>query len=238
MPDRPDGRAPDALRPVAFERKYTKFAPGAVRVAFGDTIVLCTATFEQRVPPWLREKGQGWVTAEYAMLPGSSQDRVHRSAYTKGRSQEISRLIGRSLRAVTDLVGIGECQITLDCDVLQADGGTRTAAITGAYVALYDALRQSVDAGFLKQMPLRAPCAAVSVGIVGGQPRLDLCYTEDVDADVDMNIVMDGTGRYIEVQGSAEGEPFSREAMDALLDLAAKGCNEMFALQRAALELE
>lgn len=234
---RRDTRIPDQLRPVAIQRGFTRFAPGSVLVSFGETRVLCTATFEERVPPWLKESGKGWVTAEYAMLPGSSKDRTNRENYKKGRSQEISRLIGRSLRAVTDLKALGPCMITLDCDVLQADGGTRTAAVTGAYVALHDALQGSLDKGFLAAMPLLSPCAAVSVGIVDGAPLLDLCYEEDVRADVDMNVVMNGRGEYIEVQGSAEGGTFRRNAMDEMLDFAEKGIRELIAAQQEALSL-
>lgn len=230
-----DERTPDQLRPVTIERDFTRFAPGAVLVGFGDTRVLCTATFEERVPGWLKDSGKGWVTAEYAMLPGSSNERTSRENYKKGRSQEISRLIGRSLRAVTDLKALGPCMITLDCDVLQADGGTRTAAITGAYVALHDALRKSVDKGFLGAVPLRTPCAAVSVGMVDGAPLLDLCYYEDARAEVDMNVVMDGENRYIEVQGSAEGQTFARAEMDAMLNLAEEGIRALIQRQQEAL---
>jgi ribonuclease PH len=232
---RSDGRSPDALRPVTLTRHFTRYAPGSVLACFGDTQVLCTAVFEEQVPGWLRDSGKGWVTAEYAMLPGSSAQRVRRDAYTKGRSQEISRLIGRSLRAVTDLKALGPCQITVDCDVLQADGGTRTAAITGAYVALHDALSHSVARGFLKQMPLLGACAAVSVGVVDGTPLLDLCYGEDSAAEVDMNVVMDGEGRYIEVQGSAEGAPFSAAALESMLALGRIGCTALLAAQQEAL---
>jgi ribonuclease PH len=232
-----DKRSADQLRPVTLERGYTRFAAGSVLVSFGETRVLCTASFEDRVPGWLKDSGKGWVTAEYAMLPGSGTERTSRENFRKGRSQEISRLIGRSLRAVTDLKALGPCMITLDCDVIQADGGTRTAAITGAYVALYDALRQSVEKGFLKEVPLVAPCAAVSVGVVDGVPLLDLCYHEDARAEVDMNVVMNGGGEYIEVQGSAEGKTFSRAAMNEMLNLAEKGVGELIALQQEALGL-
>jgi ribonuclease PH len=232
-----DGRVPDALRPVRIDRHFTKFAPGSVLIAFGDTKVLCTAVFEEQIPHWRKESGKGWVTAEYAMLPGSSPQRVRRDQYNKGRSQEISRLIGRALRAVVDFDALGPCMITLDCDVLQADGGTRTAAITGAYVALYDALQNAVDRGFLKSIPLLSACAAVSVGLVDGEPLLDLCYAEDSRAGVDLNVVMDDQGQFIEVQGCAEGKPFSRPQMDALLDLAAQGTQTLLAEQRRALQL-
>ncbi len=232
-----DGRVPDALRPVRIDRHFTKFAPGSVLIAFGDTKVLCTAVFEEQIPHWRKESGKGWVTAEYAMLPGSSPQRVRRDQYNKGRSQEISRLIGRALRAVVDFDALGPCMITLDCDVLQADGGTRTAAITGAYVALYDALQNAVDRGFLKSIPLLSACAAVSVGLVDGEPLLDLCYAEDSRAGVDLNVVMDDQGQFIEVQGCAEGKPFSRTQMDALLDLAAQGTQALLTEQRRALQL-
>lgn len=232
---RSDGRDVDALRPVTLQRNYTRFAPGSVLACFGDTQVLCTAILEDQVPAWLRQSGKGWVTAEYAMLPGSSAQRIRRDAYTKGRSQEISRLIGRSLRAVTDLDAMGPCQITVDCDVLQADGGTRTAAITGAYVALHDALSQSVARGFLKSLPLRGACAGVSVGVVRGVPMLDLCYEEDSAAEVDMNLVMDAQGRFIEVQGSAEGAPFSGEDLARMLALGRVGCAALLQAQQKAL---
>jgi ribonuclease PH len=229
------GRAADALRPVTIERGYTKHAEGSVLIAFGDTRVLCTASVEDRVPPWLRDSGRGWVTAEYAMLPRSTHDRTHRDASRKGRAQEISRLIGRSLRAVVDLAALGTRQITLDCDVLQADGGTRTAAITGAYVALEDAVAGLLKSGGLDASPLLGQCAAVSVGVLGDETILDLCYEEDSAADVDMNIVMNDKGGFIEIQGSAEGTPFPRTAADAMITLAEKGIGELFEHQRAAL---
>lgn len=232
---RHDGREPGDLRPVQFERGYTKHAHGSVLVSFGDTKVICTAMIEERIPPWLRGQGRGWVTAEYAMLPGSSQDRISRDAVRKGRAQEISRLIGRSLRAVTDLQALGECQITVDCDVIQADGGTRTASVTGGFVALYDALSHSMAKGNLARIPLAPGCAAVSVGMVRGSALLDLCYEEDFVADVDMNVVMDGSGQFIEVQGSAEGAPFPREELDAMLNLADKGARELIQKQREVL---
>lgn len=232
---RPDDRAWDQLRPVSFERHYTKFAEGAVLVAFGDTKVICTATIEDRVPAFLKDSGSGWVTAEYSMLPRSTSSRVSRDAATRGRALEISRLIGRSLRCVVDLPSLGERQITLDCDVLQADGGTRTAAISGSYVALCDALDKLLAEGKLKHSPLLASCAAVSVGLVEGEPRLDLCYAEDSTADVDLNLVMAGNGDIIEVQGSAEGDAFPRVTLNRLLDLAEKGLQRIFDLQKAAL---
>lgn len=233
---RPDNRSVDELRPVSFERGYTKFAEGSVLCAFGDTKVLCTASVQEQVPPFLRDTGKGWVTAEYAMLPGSSPERVPRNHISRGRAQEISRLIGRSLRAVTNLDAMGERQVTIDCDVLQADGGTRTAAITGAYLALCDACAKLVDEGHLESSPLIGQCAAISVGVVDGEARLDLMYAEDSVADVDMNVVMAATGDFIEVQGSAEGEPFPRGLMDRMLDLAEKGNRELIQLQQKALE--
>lgn len=234
---RPDERAADALRPVTLERAYTRYAEGSVLAAFGHTKVLCTASVENRVPPFLRDTGSGWVTAEYAMLPRSTHDRTAREASKKGRALEISRLIGRSLRAVTDLDALGERQITIDCDVLQADGGTRTAAITGAYVALHDAVVGLVHEGALAELPLLGQCAAVSVGVIEGEPRLDLCYEEDSGADVDMNIVMRSDGDYIEVQGSAEGDVFPRTTLLALLDLGESGCKQLFDAQKEALGL-
>jgi len=235
---RPDDRSNDALRPVRFARRFTKFANGSVLAEFGDTKVICTAMLEDKVPPFLAGSGSGWVTAEYAMLPGSSSGRVPRNHVNRGRAQEISRLIGRSLRCVVDLAAMGERQITIDCDVIQADGGTRTAAITGAYLALRDAFQGLVDEGMIDQAPLIGQCAAVSVGIVDGEPRLDLCYLEDSVADVDMNVIMRDDGHYIEVQGAAEGEAFSRTLMNELLDLAEKGTGELFGLQREALNHE
>ncbi len=232
-----DGRAPDALRPVTIERNFTRHAPGSVLVSFGGTRVICTAMFEERPPAWLKDTGKGWVTAEYGMLPGSSQERIHRDSVKKGRALEISRLIGRALRAVTDLRAIGVCQITIDCDVIQADGGTRTASITGAFVALHDALSHAVRQGYLASVPLATPCAAVSVGIVDGEPLLDLCYEEDVRAAVDMNLVMDGHGRIIEIQGTAEQEPFSRDRLNDLLELGEKGIRDLITAQKEALGL-
>jgi ribonuclease PH len=235
---RPDGRDPDVLRPVAFTRDYTEFAAGSVLVEFGRTRVLCTASVEERVPPWMRGSGRGWVTAEYSMLPGSSPERVDREAAKgkqSGRTQEIQRLIGRSLRAVTSLTTMGEVQITVDCDVLQADGGTRTASITGGYLALHDACSRLVGRGVLTAHPLEDACAAVSVGVVGAVPCLDLDYSEDANAEVDMNVVMTGAGRFIEVQGTAEGLPFTRSELDELLLLAEHGIHELFDLQQALL---
>jgi ribonuclease PH len=229
-----DGREPDELRPITFERDFTDAPAGSVLVSFGNTRVLCTASIDEDVPRWMKGRGKGWVTAEYSMLPGSSGERVKREVKDgrpSGRTQEIQRLIGRSLRAVCDMVALGERQVIVDCDVLQADGGTRTASICGGYLALHDALARLVQAGVIAQHPLREPCAAISVGIVGGLPMLDLAYTEDSTAEVDMNVVMTGAGRFIEVQGTAEGLPFTRSELDTLLDLGVKGITEIVELQ-------
>ena len=229
-----DGRADDELRPVTFERDYTDAPAGSVLVSFGRTRVLCTASVDDDVPRWLRGTGKGWVTAEYSLLPGSSPERVGREAAKgkqSGRTQEIQRLIGRSLRTVTDLAKMPDVQIVVDCDTLQADGGTRTASICGAWVALHDALTRMVDAGRLAEHPLTTACAAISVGIVDGAPRLDLPYVEDSRADVDMNVVMTGDGRFVEVQGTAEGLAFSQEELDGMLGLARKGIGELLAMQ-------
>src|SRR6476659_206250 len=231
---RPDGRAPDQLRPVSFERDFTEMTAGSVLVCFGRTRVLCTVSFEEDIPRWLRGRGSGWVTAEYNMLPGSSPERVRRSV-TNGRSQEIQRLIGRALRSICDMVALGERSITVDCDVLQADGGTRTASICGGYLALHDALSRLVATGALAAVPLVDHLAAVSVGIIDGEARLDLPYAEDSRAEVDFNVVMTGDGRFVEVQGTAEGAPFSRAELDGLVDLAAGGIAELVALQQAYL---
>ncbi|MDQ4090271.1 MAG: ribonuclease PH [Actinomycetota bacterium] len=223
---RRDGRQPDDLRPLTFERDYTEMAAGSVLVSMGKTRVLCTASVDERVPPWMRGKGTGWVTAEYSMLPGSTPERSTREVSKgkpSGRTQEIQRLIGRSLRSITDMKLMGERQILVDCDVLQADGGTRTASISGAYVALHDACTRLVAAGRLPVHPLTTACAAVSVGVVDAVALLDLDYSEDVRAEVDMNVVMTGTGRFVEVQGTAEGLPFSRAELDDLLGLAEHG---------------
>ncbi len=234
MSSRPDGRAPDELRPITFERDFTEMPDGSVLVTFGRTIVLCTASVDDDVPRWLRGQGRGWVTAEYSMLPGSSPERVGREAAKgrpSGRTQEIQRLIGRSLRSVTDLRMVGERQIVVDCDVLQADGGTRTASICGGYLALHDALTRLIQRGEMKAHPMEHRCAAISVGIVGGTPLLDLPYAEDSAAEVDMNVVMTSAGRFVEVQGTAEGLPFTRGELDDLLGLAEVGIREIFALQ-------
>lgn len=235
---RPGGRGPENLRPVSFQRDYTDFAAGSVLVSMGRTRVLCTASVEDRVPPWLRGQGRGWVTAEYSMLPGSTTERTDREVNRgrpSGRTQEIQRLIGRSLRSVTDLVAVGERQIVVDCDVLQADGGTRTASICGAYVALHDACTRLRQAGRLPGFPLTAACAAVSVGIVDAVALLDLEYVEDVKAQVDMNVVMTSEGRFVEVQGTAEGLAFSRAELDDLLGLAEHGIAEILDLQAATV---
>jgi ribonuclease PH len=230
-----DGRQPDELRPITFERDFTEAASGSVLVSFGRTRVLCTASIDEDVPRWMRGRGKGWVTAEYSMLPGSSSERVRREVKEgrpSGRTQEIQRLIGRSLRAVCDMVALGERQVIVDCDVLQADGGTRTASICGGYLALHDALARLAQSGVIGEQPLREPCAAISVGIVGGLPMLDLAYSEDVSAEVDMNVVMTGSGRFIEVQGTAEGLPFTRDELGSLLDLGVKGIEEIVSLQQ------
>ncbi|MHB8330333.1 MAG: ribonuclease PH [Acidimicrobiales bacterium] len=235
---RKDGRDVDDLRPVSFVRDFTEFAGGSVLVSMGRTKVLCTASVEDRVPPWLRGGGKGWVTAEYSLLPGSSVERVGREAAKgrqSGRTQEIQRLIGRSLRAVTDLTAVGELQVTVDCDVLQADGGTRTASICGAYVALHDCFTRLMHKGLLRAQPLTDACAAVSVGVVDAACLLDLDYSEDSGAEVDMNVVMTGSGRFIEVQGTAEGMAFSRSELDELLGLAEHGIATLLHEQRAVL---
>ena len=235
MGTRRDGRDLDELRPIRFVRDFTEFATGSVLVEFGRTHVLCTASVEERVPPWMRGRGKGWVTAEYSMLPGSTSERSDREVARgrpSGRTQEIQRLIGRALRAVTDTAVMGEVQITIDCDVLQADGGTRTASICGGYVALHDACTRLVAAGKMPMHPLTDVCAAISVGVVDAVGYLDLEYSEDVRAEVDMNVVMTGAGRFVEVQGTAEGQPFSRGELEEMLRLAELGIGEIFELQR------
>jgi len=235
---RSQNRAADALRPVRITRQFTVHAEGSVLIEFGPTRVLCTASVEERVPPHKKGSGEGWVTAEYGMLPRATHTRSSREAAKgkqSGRTQEIQRLIGRSLRAVFDLKALGERTITLDCDVLQADGGTRTAAITGAFIAAADAVNGLMANGTLAQSPIREPIAAISVGIVEGTPLLDLEYTEDSACDTDMNVVMTAAGHFVEVQGTAEGAAFSRTEMGQLLDLAEKGIQELVAMQRAAL---
>ncbi len=234
---RHDGRSLDQLRPITFERDYTDAAAGSVLVSFGRTRVLCTASIDEDVPRWMRGKGAGWVTAEYSMLPGASAERIRREVKDgkpSGRTQEIQRLIGRSLRAVCDMKALGERQVIVDCDVLQADGGTRTASICGGWVALHDALTRLVQAHTISTHPLTQHCAAISVGVIDGTPMLDLPYVEDVRAEVDMNVVMAGD-RFVEVQGTAEGNPFSRSELDALLVLAEGGIAEIVELQAAAI---
>ncbi|MDV7339695.1 ribonuclease PH [Terasakiella sp. A23] len=238
---RPSGRAADQLREVTFEMGFSKYAEGSCLVKFGDTHVLCTATVEEKVPGWMRGSGEGWVTAEYGMLPRSTHDRMRREASSgkqSGRTQEIQRLIGRSLRAVCDLKAMGEIQVRVDCDVLQADGGTRTASITGAYVAMYAAFQKMIEEEKLETMPLSSEVAAVSCGIFKGQPVLDLDYDEDSNAEADANFVLTGNGGIVEIQGTAEEDPFSRDEFMQLLDLAQKGINELAVKQRTALGLE
>ena len=235
---RPSGRAFDALRPISFTRRYTRHAPGSVLVEFGDTRVLCTATISEQVPRWMKGRAHGWVTAEYGMLPGSTHTRSDREAARgkqSGRTQEIQRLIGRSLRAAVDLKSLGERQITIDCDVLQADGGTRTASITGGMVALVDAINGLQRDGLLTDDPLTGFVAAVSVGIYKGQPVLDLDYHEDSGADSDLNLVVAEGSKMIEIQGTAEKAPFSRAELDALLDLGETGILQLISAQKAAL---
>src|SRR5712675_1993252 len=237
---RPSGRTPEAMRPVRFEPGFAKYAEGSCLIRAGDTHVLCTASVEEKVPPFLRNTGRGWVTAEYGMLPRSTHTRTDREAARgkqSGRTQEIQRLIGRSLRAVTDLASLGERTVKLDCDVIQADGGTRTASVTGAFVALHDALGTLRQRGILAASPIRDFVAAASVGLFEGVPVLDLDYAEDSGCDTDMNVVMTGSGGFVEIQGTAVGEPFTTAQMDALLALAKRGIAELIAKQKAALEL-
>ncbi|MFD0928819.1 ribonuclease PH [Methylophilus glucosoxydans] len=235
---RPSQRANDQLRAIEIIRHYTKHAEGSVLVKFGDTQVICTASVEEKVPGFLKGKGQGWVTAEYGMLPRSTGSRMDREAARgkqTGRTQEIQRLIGRSLRAIIDLEKLGERTIHFDCDVIQADGGTRTASITGAYVAMVDAVSTLLQKGLLTETPVKDSVAAISVGVYQGTPVLDLDYIEDSDCDTDMNVVMTGNGGFVEIQGTAEGEPFARETMNQMLDLAAKGISEIAVIQQTAL---
>ena len=233
---RPSGRSADQLRPVRITRNYTRHAEGSVLIEFGDTKVICTASIEDRVPGFLKGKGQGWMTAEYGMLPRSTHSRMDREAARgkqSGRTQEIQRLIGRSLRAVTDLTALGERTLQLDCDVIQADGGTRTASITGAWVAARDAIAKLQASGAITGNPLKDHVAAISVGIYEGMPVLDLDYPEDSNCDTDMNIVMTGAGHFVEIQGTAEGAAFTRVEMNALLDLAGSGIRDLIAMQKA-----
>lgn len=240
---RPDGRTPDQLRPISFQRDFTEMAAGSVLVSFGRTRVLCTASIDEDVPRWMKGSGKGWVTAEYSMLPGSSPERVGREAAKgkqSGRTVEIQRLIGRSLRAACDMGALGERQVVVDCDVLQADGGTRTASICGGFIALHDALSRLVQSGSIKIHPLHSYCAAISVGVCDGVPVLDLPYVEDSTAEVDMNVVMlravnSGESRFVEVQGTAEGKAFSRGELDELLMLADSGLTRIFDLQAGLL---
>jgi ribonuclease PH len=235
---RPSGRKPDELRPVRITRGYTRHAEGSVLIEAGDTRVLCTASIDEKVPPFLKGQGKGWLTAEYGMLPRSTNTRMQREAASgkqSGRTQEIQRLIGRSLRSVADLSLFGERTIQIDCDVLQADGGTRTASITGAFVAVYDAVRVLIEKGAIAASPLFDSVAAVSVGVYEGTPVLDLDYSEDSACETDMNVVMTGSGGLVEVQGTAEGKPFTRAELDAMLDLASSGIRQLIAAQRSAL---
>lgn len=235
---RPSGRAAGQMRTVSFTKDFTKHAEGSVLVAFGDTKVICTASVDNRQPRWIRDENQGWVTAEYGMLPRSTHGRMDREAARgkqSGRTQEIQRLIGRSLRACIDLQKLGPRTITLDCDVIQADGGTRTASISGAFVAMQLAINELINNGTLDENPIHQNVAAISVGIFDGTPVLDLDYAEDSSAETDMNVVMDQAGRFIEIQGTAEGAPFSRDEMDALLALAKQGINEIIAAQNAVI---
>jgi ribonuclease PH len=233
---RTDGRANNELRPISLSTGYNKYAEGSCLVEFGDTVVICVASIAREVPRWMMGSGRGWVTAEYGMLPRAGADRTPRSRIqNSGRTYEIQRLVGRSLRAIVDLPALGERTITLDCDVLQADGGTRTAAVTGAYVAMMEGLHRMRREGVLKSVPIFEPLAAVSVGIVSGDLLLDLCYEEDSIAAVDMNVVMTGSGKLVEVQGTAEGMPFTREQMNQMLDIATGGIKQLLAAQQAAL---
>jgi ribonuclease PH len=231
-----DGRAGNALRPVTITTNVLDYADGSAMIACGKTRVLCAATLEANVPPWLKGRGSGWVTGEYAMLPRSTLTRTPRETAPSGRTQEIRRLIGRALRAAVNLKAMGERMIILDCDVLQADGGTRTASVTGGYVALTLALRRLIEGGLVDESVFAPPVAAVSVGVVNDEALLDLCYTEDSRAEVDLNVVMNSAGGFIEVQGTAEGQPFARERLNELLNLAEGGIQQLFALQRQALQ--
>ncbi|MDR3419021.1 MAG: ribonuclease PH [Nevskia sp.] len=238
MSTRPSGRAPDQLRPVTIQRRYTRHAEGSVLVSFGDTRVLCTASVEERAPAWKKEQGGGWLTAEYGMLPRATHTRGKREAAQgkqSGRTQEIQRLIGRALRSVLDLAALGNYTITIDCDVLQADGGTRTAAITGGYVAMADAIEAMRKRGQIRTNPMHGQVAAVSVGIYRGMPVLDLDYAEDSDCETDMNVVMNEAGQFVEVQGTAEGHAFRRDELDTMLNLASRGIAELATAQREAL---
>jgi len=236
---RADGRAWDEMRPVRITPGYQSFAEGSALIELGKTRVLCAVSVDERVPAFIKGVGSGWITAEYAMLPRSTVTRTPRDlslGKVAGRNQEIQRLIGRSLRAVTDLSALGERTMIIDCDVIQADGSTRTAAITGAYVALYQALQNLANIGIISSIPLKTAVAATSVGIVHSYMMLDLCYDEDCNAEVDFNVVMTGKGKFVEIQGTAEGKPFAKETIDSLLSLAEKGINQLFEAQQAAIE--
>ncbi|ODS32666.1 MAG: ribonuclease PH [Candidatus Scalindua rubra] len=236
---RKDGRKPDEMRPVVIERNFTKFAHGSVLIQVGDTKVICTASIDEGVPPYIKNSGQGWITAEYSLLPGSTSKRVIRESTrgkVNGRTQEIQRLIGRSMRAIVDLSALGERTIWMDCDVIQADGGTRVASITGGYVALVDAINWLRNNGEITGEPLLGSVAAVSVGIVDGVSMLDLCYEEDVAANVDMNVVLTGDGKYVELQGTGERQTFTEEELDQMINQAKKGINQLTRIQKEALE--
>lgn len=236
---RPDGRENNEMREVKIRRNFIGVAEGSVLIEIGDTRVICTATIEDKVPPFMKDQKRGWITAEYSMLPRATQTRMVRDSSTgriSGRTHEIQRLIGRALRSVVDLSSLGERTIWIDCDVIQADGGTRTAAITGAFICLSDALRYALRNGLIEKIPIRDYLAAISVGIVNGEPRLDLCYLEDSIAEVDMNIVMTGNGRFVEIQGTAEGMTFSKATLDSLLMLAEEGIHSLIAMQKKLIE--
>jgi len=236
---RPDGRKNNEIRPVKIQRNFLETAEGSVLISMGNTRVICTASIEDRVPPFLKDQKRGWITAEYSMLPRATHSRTMResvSGKVSGRTHEIQRLIGRALRSVVDLSGLGERTIWLDCDVLQADGGTRTASITGAFLCLSEALKYAVRNGLIEKIPLKDYLAAISVGIVKGEPLIDLCYSEDSTAEVDMNVVMTGSGKFVEIQGTAEGMPFSKSALDSLLKLADEGINHLIGIQKQFIE--
>ena len=236
---RRDGRKNNEIRPVKIQRNFLETAEGSVLISMGNTRVICTASIEDRVPPFLKDQKKGWITAEYSMLPRATHSRTMResiSGKVSGRTHEIQRLIGRALRSVVDLPGLGERTIWLDCDVLQADGGTRTASITGAFLCLSDALKYAVRNGLIEKMPLKDYLAAISVGIVKGEPLIDLCYSEDSAAEVDMNVVMTGSGKFVEIQGTAEGLPFSKDSLESLLKLAGEGINNLIGIQKQFME--
>lgn len=238
---RPDGRKNNEIRPVKIQRNFLETAEGSVLISMGNTRVICTASIEDRVPPFLKDQKKGWITAEYSMLPRATHSRTMResvSGKVSGRTHEIQRLIGRALRSVVDLSGLGERTIWLDCDVLQADGGTRTASITGAFLCLSEALKYAVRNGLIEKIPLKDYLAAISVGIVKGEPLIDLCYSEDSTAEVDMNVVMTGSGKFVEIQGTAEGMPFPKSALDSLLKLADEGINHLIGIQKQFIEGE